>query len=33
MVYPSSRQSVPYIQQLMILLLKSAQNWGLQQSV
>jgi hypothetical protein len=27
-VYPSSGQSMPYVQQLMILILKSTQNWG-----
>jgi hypothetical protein len=35
MVYPSSGQYGPYVQQLMILILKSTQNQqgGLQQSV
>jgi hypothetical protein len=32
-VYPSSGQLVPYVQQLMILILKSTQNRRLQHSV
>ena len=32
-VYPGLGQFGPYVQQLMILILKSTQNWGLQQSV
>ena len=32
-VYPGSGQFGPYVQQLMILILKSTQNQGLQQSV
>jgi hypothetical protein len=31
MVYPSLDQSVPYVQQVMIFILKSTQNRGLQQ--
>ena len=33
MVYPGLGRSIPYIQKLMILILKSTQNQGLQQSV
>jgi len=33
MIYPSLGQFGPYVQQLMILILKSTQNRGLQQSV